>query len=99
MCAFDKHLLADEIPANSWFTVDISKIIYLKKNEEIQLIHQMVAETFILEVYASRIHVVQILLIKWKHKAWAVTCMQCKALHMDGLQFSFSLMIRSTRFS
>jgi hypothetical protein len=33
MYTFDKHLLADEIPANSWVTVHVSKIIYLKKNQ------------------------------------------------------------------
>jgi hypothetical protein len=36
-----------------------------------------------LDVDAGRIHVAQILYVRWKHKAQAVICMQYMALHAD----------------
>jgi hypothetical protein len=67
------------MPTESWFTIEISKIITLKKNKQILLMQTSDSIDLNLEVCASKIHVVQVLFVdgNTEHEQLSV----CSAQH------------------
>jgi hypothetical protein len=67
---FGKCLLVDAVHIDSRFTIGISEIINSKKKQYVWLIHAPEDSLNLhLKEYASKIHMIQILFLKWKHRA------------------------------
>jgi hypothetical protein len=82
---FDKGLPANEIPANSWFVIDISIIIHLKRNQYI--VFDTLNDSLNLYVALLKAQAgIHMQCAAFRSRTQKLSSLHCMTLHMDRLR-------------